>query len=190
MYLPEVFVQTERRTAPSEGARSVRKMWRQIRSRTDRENEVNKTFIIWLLVHFPLCSKRCVRLQMLPVTLYLWAYCFCFHIDKQISRNATLMFQNMLLFELFQRTYLNSIFFPPQLTGPGKKELPSHSAGKAIRFFPDFSAATNQRAPWPENKFSRIINVIFAKLEVRIRKMLPEVLTEGNIFPVRVEYVW
>ena len=35
-----------------EGARSVRKTQRQILSRTDRTNEVNKLFIIWLLVHF------------------------------------------------------------------------------------------------------------------------------------------
>ena len=36
-YLPEFF---------------VRKYRRQILSRTDRENEVNKEFIIWILVHF------------------------------------------------------------------------------------------------------------------------------------------
>ena len=37
-----------------EGARSVRKNRKQLLSRTDRANEVNKTFIIWLLVHFRL----------------------------------------------------------------------------------------------------------------------------------------
>ena len=71
-----------------------------------------------------------------------------------------------------------------------KKGIALSQCREGNKLFPDLSAATNQRAPWPENKFSRIINVIFAKLEVRIRKMLPEVLTEGNIFPVRVEYVW
>ena len=42
--------------SPEVGARSVRKNRRQILSRTDRANEVNKTFIIWLLVHFLLRS--------------------------------------------------------------------------------------------------------------------------------------
>ena len=54
-----------------EGARSVRKNRRQILCRTDLANEVNRTFIIWVLVHFLLCLQRCVRLQMLPFTLPL-----------------------------------------------------------------------------------------------------------------------
>ena len=43
------------RTDSDKRARSVRKNRRQILSRTDRANEVSKTFIIWLLVHFLLC---------------------------------------------------------------------------------------------------------------------------------------
>ena len=59
-YLPEVFVQTERRGS-DEGARSVRKKQRQILSRTDRANEVKKEFIIWLLVYFILfCFEVCI----------------------------------------------------------------------------------------------------------------------------------
>ena len=46
-YLSEVFVQTERRRSEV-----CAKKLRQIPSRTDRANEVNKEFIIWLLVHF------------------------------------------------------------------------------------------------------------------------------------------
>ena len=46
-YLPEVFLQTERRRSEV-----CAKNRRQILSHTDRANEVNKTFIIWLLVHF------------------------------------------------------------------------------------------------------------------------------------------
>ena len=49
-YLPEVFVQTEPRRSEV-----CAKKQRQIFCRTDRPNEVNKTFIIWLLVHFLLC---------------------------------------------------------------------------------------------------------------------------------------
>ena len=49
-YLPEVFVQTERWRSEV-----CAKNRRQILSHTDRANEVNKTFIIWLLVHFLLC---------------------------------------------------------------------------------------------------------------------------------------
>ena len=45
---------------------------RQILSCTEPANEVNKTFIIRLLVHFYLCSCFIsVRLQMLPFTLPL-----------------------------------------------------------------------------------------------------------------------
>ena len=36
-------------------ARSLRKTRRQISPSTDQANEVNKTFIIWLLLHFLLC---------------------------------------------------------------------------------------------------------------------------------------
>ena len=70
---------------------------------------------------------------------YLWAcwfrslftlvrHSFTLLIDKQLSRKATLIFQGVLLLELFQRTYLiffyfhlknihiNSKIFPPKLT--------------------------------------------------------------------------
>ena len=53
------------------------------------------------------------------------------------------MFQDVLLFELFQRTFPNPHLFSSK---SAQKCLPSHSAGKAIRFFPDVSA-TNQSAP-------------------------------------------
>ena len=45
----------------------------------------------------------------------------------------------------------------------------SRKKGIALSQCRDLSAATNQRAPWPENKFSRIINVIVTKLEVCLR---------------------
>ena len=49
----KVFACTRFSNRPSdEGARSVGKNRRKILSRTDRANEVNKEFIIWLLVHF------------------------------------------------------------------------------------------------------------------------------------------
>ena len=41
-----------RKYSPADVFVSVRKNRRQILSRTDRANEVNKKFIIWLLVHF------------------------------------------------------------------------------------------------------------------------------------------
>ena len=95
----------------------------EILSRTDRANEVNKTFITWLLVHFLLSLQRCVRLQMLPFTLpyplVSWSRCmftlvrhsFASLIDKQLSRKATVMFQDVLSFELFQRTLPNPFLF-------------------------------------------------------------------------------
>ena len=47
-YLPEVFVQTERRRSEI----CAEKNRGQLLSRTDRTNEVNKEFIIWLLAPF------------------------------------------------------------------------------------------------------------------------------------------
>ena len=66
-------------------------------------------------------------------------------IDKQLPRKATLMFQDALLFELFQRTYLVLFYFHlnqlrifPAKTYWSLLQRP----GGAIRFFPDLSATT------------------------------------------------
>ena len=139
--------------------RSVRKNRRQIFSRTDRANEVNKTFIIWLLVHFLLCLQHCARVQMLPFIFPLsflvsLRHLFPSLIYKQLSRKATLMFQDVLLFERFQRTLPNSFLFSfkstykfscPNLQVRKKSYCPLTSPVMAIRFFPHLSA-TNQRA--------------------------------------------
>ena len=74
----------------------------------------------YILIHFRL--QRCVRLQMLPSTLPLsflvlllvyicYRHSFSSLIDKQLSRKATLMFQDVLLFELFQLTLPNPFLF-------------------------------------------------------------------------------
>ena len=86
-------------------------------------------------------------------------------IYKQLSRKATLMFQDVLLFERFQRTLPNSFLFSfkstykfscPNLQVRKKSYCPLTSPVMAIRFFPHLSA-TNQRASWAENKLSHII---------------------------------
>ena len=91
---------------------------------------------------------RCCRLP------YLWACWFRFMftsvrhsfaslIDKQLSRQATLLFQDVLLFELFQWTYIILFLFSfestltfsrPNLSGSKKSVLPSHSAGRTCAF--------------------------------------------------------
>ena len=95
------------------GVKSVRKNRREIRFRRDRAIYNNNDFYCIAFGSFSslflvLCSSSDVA-----VYLCLWTclfppvkHSFASLIDKQLSIKATLMFQDVLLFELFQRTYL------------------------------------------------------------------------------------
>ena len=145
------------------------------------------------LISSLLLALYAFRLQILPFTLYLWLWACSFRfmftpvrhsfallIHKQLSRKATL-FQDVLLFELFHKTYLILFYFylnqlrnfPAKTYRSGKKRIAlSQQPGrsKTLRIsalivrFPagvlERPAATNQRAPWPENKLNhKIINI-------------------------------
>ena len=131
----------------------MRKNRRQIFYRTDRANEVNKTFII-AFGSFPslfiaLCSSSDVAVYRTSEFLgfasclpALVRHSFASLIYKQLSGKATLMFQDVLLFELIQRTLPNPFLFHlNQLRNFPAKTYSSRTApGRAIRFFPDLSA--------------------------------------------------
>ena len=140
-----------------EGARSVRKNRRQIRFRTDRTNEVNKTFIIWLFVHFLLCFQRYVCLQVLPLTLprsELVGFSSCLHsyVFICLAYSSTTCYCSNLSIKfipnplLFSSKSTQKFSCPYLYTCPEKSALPSHSVRRAICFFPDLSA-TNKLVP-------------------------------------------
>ena len=112
-----------------EGARSVRKNRRQILSCTYRANEVNNTFVIWLLGHFLLCSKRCVCLQMLPFTLPL-----SFLVSLHVYTRYAFLFQRTLPIPFY--LHLNQLMDIPAKTYRSVKSvLPSPSAWKDNTLF-------------------------------------------------------
>ena len=107
---------------------------------------------------------RCCRLPYLWVSWFRFMFTLVRHsfaslIDKQLSTKATLMFQDVLLFELFQRTLPNPFLFSfkstlkfsrQNLQVRKKAYCPRTAPGRAIHLFLDLSA-TNQRAPWSKN---------------------------------------
>ena len=123
-------------------------------------------WFIFFSVYNAVFVFRCCRLPYLWVSWFRFMFTLVRHsfaslINKQLSRKATLIFQDVLLFELFQRTLLNPFLysfkstfwfdlnqlFPVKTYRIRKKAYYPHTApGRAIRFFPDLSA-TNQRAP-------------------------------------------
>ena len=112
--------------------RSVRKNRREIRFRRDRAIYNNNDFYCIAFGSFSslflvLCSSSDVA-----VYLCLWTclfppvkHSFASLIDKQLSIKATLMFQDVLLFELFQRTYLilNQLRILSRQNVPGRKNM-------------------------------------------------------------------
>ena len=146
-----------------EGARSVRKN-KYFPVQTEQTRLIRLLLYGFWFIFF-LCLQRCVRLQMLPFTLHLnllfrfmftaVRHSFASLIDKQLSRKATLMFQDVLLFEHFLKNIPNTHnissksiakFSRQKLLVRKKSVQPTHSARRAIRFYLDLSA-TNQRAP-------------------------------------------
>ena len=99
----------------------------KILSHTDRANEVYKTFIIWLFVHFllfiALCSSSDVAVyltsELLGFMLTLVRHSFASLIDKQLSKKATLRLRShetgrirdrtkFVQYRLFTRNRINS----------------------------------------------------------------------------------
>ena len=73
-------------------------------------------WFIFFFVYSAVFVFRCCRLPYLWVCWFrfmftLVRYSFSSLIDKQLSRKATLMFQDVLLFELFQQTSPNPFLF-------------------------------------------------------------------------------
>ena len=141
MYGESIFLRFSYRSPSDEGAMSLRKNRRQILSSTDQTNEVNKTFFMSVLVHFPVLSAlsvfNCCRLP------YLWATWFCFNFalvmhsfallkDKQLSIKATWMFHNacycsnvpikayLILFYFHLNQFRN---FPSKIHRSGEKRI-------------------------------------------------------------------
>ena len=70
-------------------------------------------------------------------------------IDKQLSRKATLMFQDVFNVRTFPTNIPNPLLFLSKSAQKFSRQnllVRKKVAGRAIRFFPDLSA-TNQRAP-------------------------------------------
>ena len=95
--MPEVFVQTER-----------------------GRSEINKAlydfWFIFLSVYSAVFVFRCCRLPYPRVSWFRFMFTLVRHsfaslIDKQLSRKTTLMFQDALLFKLFQRTLPHPFLF-------------------------------------------------------------------------------
>ena len=97
---------------------------------------------------------------LIPLHVYIVMYSFASLIDKQLSRKATLMSQDVLLFELFQQTCLILFYFQfykstqkysrQNLPVRKKAYCPLTAPGGAICFFP--RPLSNQAAPWSEKQ--------------------------------------
>ena len=95
-YLPEVFVQTEQ-------TRLIRHL-------------LYGFWFIFFSVYSAVFVFRCCRLPYVRACWFRFMFTLVGHsfaslIDKELSRKPTLMFQDVLLFEPFQRTYLILFYF-------------------------------------------------------------------------------
>ena len=77
-------------------------------------------------------------------------------IDTNLSRKATLMFQDMLLFQFFQQTYLILIYFHLNQL---RNVCPLTAPGRQYVFFRTSQQPIRVRRSWPENKLSHIIHL-------------------------------
>ena len=106
---------------------------------------------------FRCCSLTYLRAYWFSSMFTTLSHSFASIINKQLSRKPILMFQDVLLFEIFhnfQQTYLILFYFLPKSAQkcyhqnlPNRKKgyCPLTSSERAIRSFPDISA-TNQHA--------------------------------------------
>ena len=99
-------------------------------------------WLIFFSVYSAVFVFRCCRLTYLWVSWsrFMFApvrHSFASLIYKQLSKKATLMFQDVLLFELFQRTYLIPFYFhinqlrnfPAKTYGSVKKRIAQRTEG-------------------------------------------------------------
>ena len=111
---------------------------------------------------------RCCRLTYLWVSWFRFMFTLVRHsfaslIDTQLSRKATLMFHDVLLFELFHKNIPNPLIFSFKSTrkffktyhGPEKSLSSTHSAGTWEGFFSVPLSNQSACAIWPEKQARR-----------------------------------
>ena len=117
MYLPELFSRTDRATKERGLFEKTEGKYFPVQTEQTRliKHLLYGFWFIFFSVYSAVFVFRCCRLPYLWVSWFRFMFTLVRHsfaslIDKQLSRKATLMFQDVLLFELFQRTLPNPFF--------------------------------------------------------------------------------
>ena len=112
MYLPELFSRTDRATKERGLFEKTEGKYFPVQTEQTRliRHLLYGFWFIFFSVYSAVFVFRCCRLPYLWVSWFRFMLTLVRHSFKQLSRKATLMFQDVLLFELFQRTLPNPFF--------------------------------------------------------------------------------